>query len=73
MTGISHIPHRLATSLFPEVPRQTLSTARNLCAGSKQTEVGKYTCWVHNAMNINELVCIGGGQDFDHYNTLGFC
>ena len=23
-------------------------------------------------MNINELVSIGGGQDFDHYGTLGF-
>ena len=73
MIGISRIPHRLATSLFPEVPRQTLSTARNLCAGPKRIEVGKYNCWIHKVMNINELVCIGGGQDFDRYVTLGFC
>ena len=32
--------------------------------------MGKETCWVCTDMNINELVSIGGGQDFDHYGTL---
>ena len=34
--------------------------------------MGKWTCWVRTVMNINELVWIGGGQNFDRCGTLGF-